>query len=179
MEKKDKKPISIWSWAIEKDDLKKQIDNYSTLKITESYRGISVLIVTALFIFSILVTTFVDTSDYISQSDILYSLIIYIPILFFVYKGHRWAIIALMILWTFEKGYSFLEFGGFMNIFWWAIVMPYFYKALKVENERKKQERTLSDENESSNQHEKFCDNCGKPINLTVKFCQSCGNKIM
>lgn len=172
MEKKKAK--SSWSWKIEEDDLKNQIDNYSTLQITKSYRGISVLIVVALLALSILLAFF---GIYASVEEILYGLIIYIPILFFVYRGHRWAIVALMALWTFEKGYQLVEVGGIMPIIWWAIIMPYFYKAFKVENERRKYEQVTTNEDRATNQFGKFCGNCGKPISSDAKFCQSCGTQ--
>ncbi len=170
MEKKKQK--NIWSWKIEGHDLKNQLDNYSNLKITESYRGISVLIVLALLTLSVLQAFF---GVNVSFEEILYGLIIYVPILFFVYRGHRWAIVALMALWTFEKGYQLVEVGGIMPIIWWVIIMPYFYKALKVENERKKQTKTMS--NEVAGQSEKFCGNCGKLVTSGAKFCQSCGQQ--
>ena len=71
------------------------------------------------------------------------SLIIYIPVLFFTYKGHRWAIVTLLVLWTFEKAYTVylsIQAGDnpIASIIWWLIIAPYIYKAFKVENERRK-----------------------------------------
>lgn len=162
-----KKTKSSWSWKIDEDDLKNQVENYYKLKITGSYRGISVLIVVALLGLSLLLGFL---GVYASVDEILYGLIIYVPILFFVYKGHRWAIVALMILWTFEKGYQLIEVGGIMPLIWWAIIMPYFYKALRVENERRK----LS-ANPSVNSSRRFCSHCGGAIDTDAKFCTSCG----
>ena len=43
--KEEKKTTrSVFSWKITEEELREQIDNYKTLKITQSYRGISVLI---------------------------------------------------------------------------------------------------------------------------------------
>lgn len=135
MEEKIKKGVaSTFSWKITKEELKYQLDNYGTLKITQSYKGISVLITLALLALSVVLGFF----NFVTLEDVLYGLIIYLPILFFVYKGHRWAIVGLMLLWTFEKGYQLFTAGNIIPLFWWAIIIPFFYKALKVENERKK-----------------------------------------
>src|SRR3990167_2133717 len=101
--------LSWWSWKIKPEELKEQLDNYNTLGIWKSYKGISTL------------------------------LIIYIPIAFFVYRGHRWAMIAIMILWTLEKGIQLVQLGNVIPIIWYLAFMPYFYKAWKVEAERRKQ----------------------------------------
>ncbi|MFA6038129.1 MAG: hypothetical protein WC748_08440 [Legionellales bacterium] len=133
--------LSSWSWAIEESDLKKQCDNYNTLKITESYRGISVLIMSAFMALGLIFSFF---TSFVTLSNVIIEMIIYVPLCFFIYRGHRWAIILLMLIWTFSQGFQLNEViqsgsgNKFMPIIWWLIVMPYFWQALKVENERKK-----------------------------------------
>ena len=78
------KKKSAWSWTIEESDLKNQIDNYSTLKITESYRGISVLIYAVILVISLALGYF---GIYTDLETILWGMVLYLPILFFVYKG--------------------------------------------------------------------------------------------
>jgi len=171
------KKKSAWSWTIEESDLKNQIDNYSTLKITESYRGISVLIYAVILVISLALGYF---GIYTDLETILWGMVLYLPILFFVYKGHRWAIILLMALWTLEKGvqvYDIVEAGSgsvVMPVFWWFIIMPYFWKALKVENERRKVLTPLQvDVGESI-----FCHECGERLNTSSKFCPKCGAEV-
>lgn len=173
MEKERSKKKSVWSWSIDETELKKQIENYQNLKITESYRGISVLIIFGLLSLSLLLAFF---GVYADPTTIFYGLVIYVPILFFVYKGQRWAIVALMILWTFEKIYQIYETGGdsgIMPIIWWLIVTPYFWKALRVENGRRKLAHTLKDMAGST-----FCHKCGEPLEVNAKFCSKCGANI-
>lgn len=133
----DKNKKGWWSWRIDETELKSQVENYTALKVTQSYKGISVLIILSLLGLSLLLSFF---STFADTATIFWSIVIYSPILFFVYIGHRWAIILLMILYTLEKTYLFYELGGnnIMPIIWWIIVMPYFWKALRVENERRK-----------------------------------------
>lgn len=170
---------SFWSWKIDEADLKNQVENYRTLKIKESYKGISVLIVICLLGLGLLLAFF---GVYATPSEVIWSLIIYIPILAFVYRGHRWAIIALMGLWTFEKIYQLYQIGeggsggGIMPIIWWLIIMPYFWKALRVENARKSGIQKPDEgpiENAST-----FCKHCGKSVDTDSKFCTKCGNKL-
>lgn len=134
--KKEKKKSthSVFSWKMTEEELRKQVDNYKTLKITQSYKGISVLILLSFLVLTVMLGLF----GIVSLGDTLYGLIIYLPIAFFVYRGHRWAIILLMILWTIEKGYQLFLVGSIIPLLWWVIIIPYFYKALKVENERRK-----------------------------------------
>jgi len=177
MEQEKPKKKSSWSWKIDEADLKNQVENYKTLKITQSYRGISVLIISALLGLSLILSF---AGLYADPSTIFLGLIIYVPIVFFVYKGHRWAIIALMALWTFEKGYQLYGIGqsgtgsAIWPIIWWLIVMPYFWKALKVENERRKLTPATNGTTGSV-----FCHKCGAQNEADAKFCLKCGAKMI
>jgi len=176
MEQEKPKKKSSWSWKIEEADLKNQVENYNTLKISESYRGISVLIISALLGFSLVLAFF---GVYADISTMICGIVLYLPIIFFVYKGHRWAIVLLMAMWTLEKGYQLYEIGqggggsGIMPIIWWLIIMPYFWKALKVENEKRKLAPALKDAPGSA-----FCHKCGEQLETNSKFCTKCGAKV-
>lgn len=177
MEQAKAKKKSSWSWKIDEIDLKNQIENYKILKITKSYRGISVLIVFALLGLS-LILSFVGA--YVDPTTMFWAIVIYLPILLFVYKGHRWAIIILMAMWTFEKGYQLYEIGqsgsgsAIGPIIWWLIVMPYFWKALKVENERRKLTPATNSVAGSI-----FCHKCGARNEIDAKFCFKCGERMV
>jgi len=176
-QEKPKKKSRWWSWKIDEADLKNQVENYNNLKITQSYRGISVLTISALLAFSLLLSFFGVFAD---PTTMIWAVLIYLPILFFAYKGNRWAIILLMAMWTFEKGYQLYEIGqsgrgnGITPIIWWFIITPYFWKALKVENERRKVTPVLKDTSGSA-----FCHKCGAQIESSSKFCSKCGAKVI
>lgn len=180
MEKSEKKEkVTSWSWKLSPEELKEQVEDYNTLKITQSYRGVSVLIVGALLLLGFVLSYF---GAYTSMSDMFLSLIIYVPVLFFVYKGHRWAIISLFVLWTIEKIYTLYlaaESGGFVfgSIIWWLIVAPYIYKALLVENARRKSIQNPA--TVTANVVEGvYCTQCGTKADNEGKFCTKCGTKL-
>ncbi len=129
--------MSIFSWKISEEDMKTQVENYNNLKITESYRGISALLILG----SMILTVVLAKLDLVSY-DAVYGAIIYLPLAFFIWKGHRWAMIIMIGLWTFEKGYQVYATAGesspIVAIIWWAIFVGYFVNALKVEIARKK-----------------------------------------
>lgn len=129
--------MSIFSWKISEEDMKTQVENYDKLKITESYRGISALLILG----SMILTAVLAKLDVVSF-DAVYGAIIYLPLAFFIWKGHRWAMIAMVVLWTVEKGYQVYESAGVSSpivpIIWWAIFMGYFVNAFRVEIARKK-----------------------------------------
>ena len=162
---------NIWAWNIDETELKDQVVNYNNLKITESYRGISSLIVIAILALTFFLSLLEIGS---SLEEFFYGLILYIPLVFFVYKGHRWAIVSLMILWTLEKGYQLIEMGGVAPLIWWVIITPYFYRALKVENEKRKTKSSHKNTPELL-----FCHKCGAPLEPDSVFCSSCGEKVI
>jgi len=86
----------------DEEELEIQVENYNNLGITKSNKGQATLFLGVVIIFSIALGIF----DVTPLSDVLYSLIIYIPLTFFIYKGHRWAMYLGIILWTLEKGYQ-------------------------------------------------------------------------
>jgi len=176
MDEKNSKKSGSWSWKLDEANLKNQLDNYNTLGITQSYRGISVLIVAALLGISLILSFFGLFAD---PTTMFWEILIYLPILYFVYNGHRWAIILLMVLYSFERGaqvYEISQSGSnsiALPIIWWCIVMPYFWKALRIENERKKVAKLHVVHSDN-----RFCKHCGSKVELDSKFCANCGGDI-
>lgn len=127
--------MSIFSWKINEGEMKTQVENYDRLKITESYKGISTLLILG----SMILTAILGKLENVSYD--IYGAIIYLPLAFFIWKGRKWAMIAIMILWTFEKGYQLYSTAGELSpvvpIIWWVIFMFYFVNAFKVELARK------------------------------------------
>jgi hypothetical protein len=127
--------MSIFSWAVSPEDFKNQLDNYQTLPVTQSYRGVSALMI----LFSGVLTSVLGGFG-LGPSSAVYSLLLYGPLGWFVYKGHRWAIVLMMLLWTFEKGVQVASGApaAIIAIVWWSIYMNAFFNAFRVERARQK-----------------------------------------
>ncbi len=138
----------VW-WKLNPSALKWQVENYTTLKITQSGRGLSFLfcIVSAVVTVAAMLWLFIITwhlglsPEHSSALNAL--LLIYIPstilvsvLGFFIYRGQRWAMIAMMTLSTINL------IGQPKFIIFWTVSMHAFYAALKVENMRRGQKKT-------------------------------------
>lgn len=125
-------------WHTDTNQLTKQIQEYKTLKVFKSYKGIASLLILG----SVVLTTIFRS----------YIALIYLPVAFFVYKGKKLAIILMMIAWTLDKSYQliFTELNTTQFLFvilWWSIFMKYLYGAYKVEKLRSKQQGLLTGKN--------------------------------
>ena len=126
-------------WQINPHEVQKQMSEYATLKLWQSARGISVL----LCLFSVTVTLLLSRLLGLSFSDAILEAAVWLALAAFMYRGHRWAFVAGMALWTLEKGYLLFRpaSGGagaapIVQIIWWAVYMNAFYLAFTVERQR-------------------------------------------
>lgn len=130
--------LNAFLWKIDPDELKNQVDNYNTLPVWRSYRKQIVLVMLFLLGISFLVIHYAgDQVGGLTISDFIYGLIIYLPVLFFVYRGHRWAMVTLIIIWTIEKVFTIVLSGGsgvVGSLFYWYIVVGFLLKAIQIEN---------------------------------------------
>lgn len=136
----------LW-WRLDQDELNRQIAEYHSLKITQSARGQSLL----LLIFSACVTTLL-IAFFSWSTDAFFDVFLALFLGYFIYKGHKWAIIGAMAYWSLAKAY--LVFDGFqtspgksspspiIHLVWWAIYMSPFYLAYKVEQARDKEKQS-------------------------------------
>ena len=131
----------LW-WRVDQIELQDQVEKYSTLGWFEAARKLSVLCllfstaITALFI----LFKIADAAAY-------FDALTFLVLAAFIYRGHRWAMIAAMALWTFEKiaaaipGWSSLPPNGgsiVVSFFWWTAYMHAFYLAYRVEQLKRK-----------------------------------------
>ena len=123
-------------------EIAEQVEGYSSLGVTKSYRKISAL----LLLLSVALTTLIGTSLLkLTWSGIATSDVVYASLAIFCFRGHRWAFVLSMILWTFEKGAglaSLSSIGGsgivIGSVIWWGLYTGTFWKALIVERERRR-----------------------------------------
>ena len=113
--------------------MNKQVEEYNSLKIFRSARGISFL----WLVFSAIVSALLilgHTMPVTAVADI--ALFLFFGI--FIYLGHRWAMVVGMIFWTIEKIYAVATAPTFfiVQFVWWGLYMHYFYLAFKVEQQK-------------------------------------------
>jgi len=139
----------LW-WRIDKNELEKQVREYETLKITQSARGISLLMLLLSFTITLGFVLFLNW-----DSSGIFDAFLFLVLGFFIYKGHRWAIIGAMLLWSYEKLYMlYIQYQNasvagssspspFPSLIWWAIYMHAFYLAFQVERLRAKERKEV------------------------------------
>ena len=163
----------------EEEELRNQVENYNSLNITKSARGLAAIVIG---IFSA-ITIGLYYLDVVPAEN-LFSLVLYLLLAIFIYKGHRWAIIAVMVMWTFDKGYQlYIGQGGIGLFFWWLQLMSPLASALGVENARRKKANIEQIDDVvpatvAMGGRVAFCSACGTRLQAGASFCQNCGNKI-
>lgn len=127
----------LW-WRIDEDQLDRQVREYRTLRFWQSMRGISALCLLFSAVVTLLLVQFgagqIDASAYVDVGLMAGCAV-------FIFFGHRWAMIAAMLLWTLEKGFGLVSSGGgglFLQIIWWAAYMHAFFFAFRVEQTRRR-----------------------------------------
>ena len=132
----------LW-WRVDEDDLQDQVTKYDTLGWFQSARKLSVICL----LFSIAVTLIVTLFGALGAEAYVDSALMAV-LATFIYRGHRWAAIAAMVLWTLEKGVMAITglnpnhppsgVSLVVSLLWWAIYMHAFYLAFRVEQERRR-----------------------------------------
>ena len=135
----EKKGHNFWEWLmwwkVEDKEIDEQVKGYTTLGFLASARKLSF----ALLLFSAAISVLfvylklVDPSVWV---DITVSLILG----FFIFRGHKWAMITAMLFWTFEKFYAILvnynasqPYNWWLQLLWWSWYMHAFWLSFQVE----------------------------------------------
>ena len=127
----------LW-WRIDQDELDKQVAEYESLRITQSARGQSFLL---LILSACATTAFIVSGDLkaVGFSEVIIALVLG----YLIYRGHRWASIAAMVFWSIEKWAAIwnrlvgASSGNFVvQLVWWCICMHAFYLAFRVKGLR-------------------------------------------
>jgi hypothetical protein len=131
----------LW-WQIPPEELKRQVEQYDTLRYFQSMRGISVLFLS--FAISTTLLFFVIGAGGVDAYS-LFDVALMAVCATFIWLGHRWAMIAAMALWTLEKVSYIADgvstgnpVGIITQPIWWAVFLHAFYFAFRIEQERRK-----------------------------------------
>jgi hypothetical protein len=134
---------NAFSLNFSKEELAEQVSKYGTLKFTKTARGQCVLFFGVLNAITLAATYFFSLAGLSFYDALLEIVILYVPLLFLVWKGYRWAIIALILVWIGDKIYTLsyqLNSGG--NVVAGSIFLILgicvCMRALHVENTRKR-----------------------------------------
>jgi len=132
----------IFWWQLDQEELDKQVAEYHSLKITQSARGQSFLLLLFVALATLVQPFFI--SGYENFVDVLIALVLG----YFIYRGHQWAMISAMIWCSLGKFY--LVYVGMVtpsppsyasnpiiHLVFWALFMHAFYFAFRVERLRK------------------------------------------
>ncbi len=143
--RKKKSHWLLW-WLVDKNAIQEEADNYHSIKFLDSSRGHSVICMSIAIVVTLTLIIFGTV-----KLDGLTDVVLFLLFSYFVYKGHLWAILGVMIYWTFAKLYLIVSLGAvvlqqngsnewpiIMQAVWWSIYMHFFYSALLVEIKRKK-----------------------------------------
>lgn len=166
----------IW-WQVDDDAISQEAEGYQKLKFIHTSRGVSVLLI----LFTVTLTTIFSVFKIFGYGlDGLFDVFVFLVLALFIYKGHKWAMISAMILWTLEKFYAIAiqvssgtPVGAtvIIQIIWWSIFMHVFYTAYKVEKARTSKLQVKIKVNHNLG----YCPNCGKEHSTEAKFCTNCG----
>ncbi len=131
----------LW-WKYSQENLHKQVNKYSTLSLIKSYRKVAgLLMFVPIALFALMGALGLVEGIWWTP------IVAYLPLVIFVYRGHRWAIVVSMIFITFDRVYelfllvseatslTFLSRAIFILLIW-SIFMFYLIGAYKVENLR-------------------------------------------
>ena len=135
--KAEKKSFFLLWWKTDPEEIEKQVSQYGTLKIYQSARGLSLL----LCLVSVAATILLSGSMTLSSGTVITEAVVWSSLGFFMYRGHRWAFVTGMVIWTLEKAFMLFSSGSasapFVQVIWWAIYMNAFFLGFKVERRRR------------------------------------------
>jgi hypothetical protein len=126
----------LW-WRVSEEEVQTQVLGYDFLRVWESARGISTL----LLLLAALVTSlviFIGDSPPLEYIEVGICAVLAVLIFF----GYRWAMLAAMVFWTIEKVLAPIITPGGIGVLiftalWWAAYMHIFYLAFRTELARR------------------------------------------
>ncbi len=165
---------NLFKWNMDENQLQNQIENYDNPKFFSSRKTATTLIIVST-IFTLVLMIFGWWSFSFEMWPFL---IVPLTLAFFIYRGKKWAIIGMMLLWTFDKGFQLVtdfivtENLNIMLFFWWLFFMTIFWQAYQVERARSLVSKKMKKEQFF------YCIECGQKLDSDSNFCIKCGQEI-
>jgi hypothetical protein len=130
----------LW-WKVDPAEIQQQVGEYHADRWTLARHVAAYCLLVSVAITTIFINVgLMDSGAYFDAGIMLF-------LAACIFLGQRWAMIAAMLFWTFEKVVGFTDFtqahppgGAFVisQLIWWATYMHAFWVAFRVEQERRK-----------------------------------------
>lgn len=128
--------LSAGNAEIRKEEFAKQIKGYHTLPFRKTYRGLAYYITAFILVITIIIGLATQ------NIEILYEIVIILPMMFLMRKGYSGIFILAIIWWSLEKGLQLYITSAGASIgsilVWWVVVAYVYFQAFLVERAFKK-----------------------------------------
>ena len=130
---------SLWSWRMSEFELHRQVEEYDSLPPSRSSRGIAAML-TAGSVAVGVIASLVGMTPVVSVVGVVIASLFDLGLAWLIYRGRRWALAMMMVLWTLEKGYALFASRGLAvgGVIYWVIWMKFYLNAWRVEQERRR-----------------------------------------
>ena len=127
-------------WVVNPSDLSRQVEGYDTLKWYQSARGQSLAL---LLMTSAISVAMIELASHARAGYL--DIAAFVGLGVFIYRGHQWAMLGAMGVWTLEKLFQLAgavqaNHSGYLigMLLWWAIYMRAFNLAWRTERARRR-----------------------------------------
>jgi hypothetical protein len=144
-EKKSATSFFLW-WRVEPAEVERQVAHYEILGAAHSARKGSAALCALIVVLTALVGRYLGMDG----RSIAIEAAVWTGVGLAMLGGRRWAFMAGMLLWTFEKAFAILTGTSagapVVQVIWWTIYMHTFYTGYKVESARLERGRSRPSE---------------------------------
>lgn len=135
-------------------ELNRQVEEHDNLPVTKSTRGVAALTMLGLLVLGLAIIfafeLFNVTAVSFTVEEVVLSLIVYLPLVYFTYRGSVIAIVLLAIWYTLDKLLTPIALGFGPNassVAFWLIGIAPLWVAFRVERAYQKKKKALNVEN--------------------------------
>ncbi len=122
------------------EEIKAQVEGYSTLKFQKTSRGQASIMIGIVFVLTLLALFIMRGASGIPTLNVLVILeiAVYAALGIGVIKGVRWASMAVLVVWTLDKALQLATAPAqaVTILIWWFIVAKFLYNSHQVETAR-------------------------------------------
>src|SRR3989344_555129 len=134
-------------FRIDESEFSKQVAGHDTLPVWKTSRGIavqSILVLLTVGVLTLATLTYFNLVQGLSVADVVLSLVIYAPLLYFTFRGSALATVLLIAYYTLDKIATPLVLGlapNLISLVFWAIGTGPLWVAFQVERAYEKSKK--------------------------------------